>query len=65
MSKVQDFGNFDLSSMTVLCLLSKILYPLLSTGLTQEDRKLSQYDGMIVDWDLKHELKVRKSVFAF
>ena len=31
--------------------LSKTLYPLLGTGSTQEDRKSSQHDCKIVDWD--------------
>ena len=37
--------------------LSKILYPLLSTGSTQKDRKTSQLDRKIVDWDVKHQHK--------
>ena len=37
--------------------LSKTLYPLLSTGLIQEDRKLSQYDLKIIDLDINHENK--------
>ena len=37
--------------------LSKTLYPLLSTSLTQEDSKLSQHDRKIVDWDIKHQHK--------
>ena len=32
--------------------LSKTLYPLLRTGSTQEDRKLSRHDWGIVDWDI-------------
>ena len=36
--------------------LSKTLYLLLSTGLTQEDRKSSR-----CDWDIKHKQKERKS----
>ena len=35
--------------------LSKTLYPLLSTALTQEDP--SQHDWKIVDWDLKNQNK--------
>ena len=37
--------------------LSKTLYRLLSTGLTQEGRKLSRHDSIIVDWDIKHQHK--------
>ena len=36
--------------------LSKTLYLLLSTGLTQ-DRKLSHYDRKIGNWDVKHQGK--------
>ena len=32
----------------------KTLYPLLSTGSTQEDKKTSQHDWNIVDWFIKH-----------
>ena len=35
--------------------LSKSLYPLLSTGSTQED--LSLHDGKFVDWDVKNQNK--------
>ena len=34
--------------------LSKTLYPLLSTGSTQEDRKSYQHDCKTVDWELNH-----------
>ena len=34
---------------------TKTLYPLLSTGSTQED--LSQYNWKIVDWDIKKQIK--------
>ena len=37
--------------------LSKTFYPLLSTGSNQEDRKASQHDRQIVDWDAKHQHK--------
>ena len=37
--------------------LSNTLYPLLSTGSTQEDRKMSQHDWKIVDCDVKHQHK--------
>ena len=37
--------------------LNKTLYPLLSTGSTQEDRKLSQHDWKIVDWNVKLQHK--------
>ena len=37
--------------------LSKTLYPLLSTGSTQENRKSSQHDLRIVDWEVKHKHK--------
>ena len=36
---------------------SKTLYPLLRTGSTQEDRKLSPHDCKIVNWDVKHQHK--------
>ena len=32
---------------------SKRLYPLLSTGLTQEDRKSFRHEWKIVDWNIK------------
>ena len=35
--------------------LSKTLYPLLSTGLTQEDP--SQHDPKSVDWEVKNQIK--------
>ena len=35
--------------------LNKILYPLFSTGSTQEGRKSSRLDCKIVDWDVKHQ----------
>ena len=38
---------------------SKTLYPLLSIGSTQKDRKSSKQDLKIVDWDIKH-LKTNK-----
>ena len=34
--------------------LSKTLNPLLSTGSTKEDRKMSRLDLKSVDWDIKH-----------
>ena len=37
--------------------LSKTLYPLLSTGSTQEGRKLSWHDWKIVHWDKEHQSK--------
>ena len=59
-SEVQDFGNFELhpsfygismsqstifqSCWDIFLVLSKTLYPLLSTGSTHEDRKLSRHD---------------------
>ena len=43
--------------------LSKTLYPLLSNGLIQEDRNLSQYDLKIIDCDINHENnKIKVSV---
>ena len=36
--------------------LSKTLYPLLGTA-TQEDRKSSLHDWIIVDWDIKQQHK--------
>ena len=35
--------------------LSKTLYPLLSTGLTQEDRETSGHYLKIVDWNIMHQ----------
>ena len=35
--------------------LTKLLYSLLSTGSTQEDRKASRHDLKFVDWDEKHQ----------
>ena len=32
---------------------SKTLYPLLSTGSTQEERKSFRHDWNVVDWDVK------------
>ena len=37
--------------------LSMTLYLLLSTGSTQENRKSSQHDLRIVDWEVKHKHK--------
>ena len=37
--------------------LSKISYPLFSTGLAQESRKMFQHDYKNVDWDVKHKLR--------
>ena len=37
--------------------LSKKLYPLLSTGSTQEDRKHPNMTEKIDDWDVKHQHK--------
>ena len=46
---------------------SKTLYPQLSTGSTQEDRKTCQHDLKIVDWDIKYQQKqksiIRLSLF--
>ena len=41
--------------------LSKIPYLLLSTGSNQEDKKSSQHDWKIVDWDVKHQNKQCKT----
>ena len=38
--------------------LSKKLYPLLSIGSTQEDRKLSRHHCKIVNWNVKHQNKL-------
>ena len=35
--------------------LIKTLHPLLSTGSTQEDRKISRHDLKIVDLEVKHQ----------
>ena len=35
--------------------LIKTLYPLLSTGLTHEDRTLSRHDWKTVNWGIKHK----------
>ena len=40
--------------------LSKALYPLLSTGSTQEERKSSEHEGKIVDCDVKHQRKASR-----
>ena len=42
----------------------KTLYPLLSTGSTQEYRKMSWHYWKIVDWDVKHQYKQTK-MFKF
>ena len=39
--------------------LSRTLYPLLSTGSTQEG--LSRHDRKIVDWDIKNQNKQNKT----
>ena len=54
--RVVDLGSkchkFETHQYHCVVSLSKTLYPLLSTGSTQEDRKASQHD-----WDLKHQHK--------
>ena len=42
--------------------LSKALYPLLSIGSTQEDRKSSQHNLKIVDWKHKQNEKGLREV---
>ena len=39
---------------TLHWVLEQDTFPLLSTGSTQEDKKLSKHDCKIVDWDVKH-----------
>ena len=39
-------------------------YSLLSTGSTQEDRKSSQHDWKIIDWDMKHKKNNKKKQTA-
>ena len=51
----------------MLCLvsLSKTLYPLLSTGSIQEDRKSFQHDRKIIHWDVKYQRKeTNKTAYA-
>ena len=40
---------------SLCCVLSKTLYLLLCTSLTQEDKKSSRHDWKIVDWDVKQQ----------
>ena len=44
--------------------LSKTLYPLLNTGSTQEDRKLSQHDCRIVNLDVNIEHRKNRLKWA-
>ena len=45
--------------------LSMTFYPMLSTGSTQKDRKLSGHDCKIVDWDVKHQqTQVKRNVMC-
>ena len=48
-----------------MCPLGKLLYTPLSTGSTQEDRKLSRYDRKIVDWDINYEHKNKAQMFFY
>ena len=48
------------ASLSVLSLVRGTFYPLLSTGPTQEDRKISRQDCKNVDWDIKHQHKLSK-----
>ena len=43
--------------------LRKPLYPLHSTGSTQEDRKSSARDCKIVDWDVTHQRKKKSTKY--
>ena len=49
------------SQHAIIMSLSKTLYPLLSTGSTQEDRKLSGHGRNIVGWGIKHQNKITKT----
>ena len=51
---------FKLHQRQCIVSLSKTLYPLLSTGSTQE---MSQHDWKIVEWDVKHQLNRISSVW--
>ena len=42
-------------SLEAIVSLIKTLYPLLSTGLTYEDRTLSRHDWKTVNWGIKHK----------
>ena len=44
-------------SLTPCCVLEPYIYLLLSTALTQEDRKTSGHDIKIVDWYVNHQHK--------
>ena len=55
-SKCCYFGTHPRQNRCIVSF-SKILYPLLSTGSTQEGRKLSRHDWKIVDCDVKHQNK--------
>ena len=57
--RVSDLGSkgFEFETLWGYCIvsMSKTLYPLLSIGSTQEDRKSSRHDLKLVDWDVKHQ----------
>ena len=57
--RVLDWGSkgclFETHQSHSVVSLSMTLCLLLRTGSTQEDRKLSQHDCKIVDWDVKHQ----------
>ena len=54
--RVLDLGlkgcQFDTHQMHCVVFLSKTFYPLLSTGVIQEDWKVSQHDCKLVGWDI-------------
>ena len=49
--------TFELHQSNCIVSLSKTLYPLLSTGITQEDQ--SWYDWKTVDWDITMDKKLK------
>ena len=55
-TKVVTGGEKALTNHYVVSLY-KTLYPLLSTGSTQKDRKSSRHGQKITDWDVKHATK--------
>ena len=44
----------NVSTIRVLCIQCN-MYPMVSTGLAQEDRKWSQCDWKIIDWDVNNK----------
>ena len=52
--EIKGFLVWDYQRLCVVSL-SKTLYPLLSTGSAQEERKTSLHDWKIADWGLEHQ----------